>query len=311
MSRVVAVLGGNAFVTSGQHLTMDGQIQFAHQAMLQLQCLFTDDIELLISHGNGPQVGHILTRVELALGKAYSIPLEVCVAESEGELGYVLELALHNVQARLGKHRPIAALLTRVIVDENDAAFQNPTKPVGVFYSSIQAEELRKQGFAVCEDSGRGFRRVVASPIPREVPELGVIDQLLSMGTIVIAAGGGGIPVVRDGNQIRGVEAVIDKDRTAALMADQLDARLLIILTDVPCAYLNYRSARQTPIPRISPSDANQLIASGHFAPGSMLPKIEAAVQFVNRPGRKAIICDSSSLSKSLLGEAGTTVEYP
>ncbi len=197
MQRVVVVLGGNAFVTPGRRLTMDHQMQFAHEAMRQLEPLLNDDIELLISHGNGPQVGHILIRVEASLGKAYSIPLEVCVAESEGELGYVLELALHNVHADLQKQRPIAALLTQVVVDADDPAFRNPTKPVGVFYSESQAEELRQRGFAVAEEAGRGYRRVVPSPMPREIPELDVIRELMASGTLVIAAGGGGIPVVR------------------------------------------------------------------------------------------------------------------
>ena len=309
MRRVVVVLGGNAFVTPGRRLTMDHQMQFAHEAMRQLEPLLNDDIQLLISHGNGPQVGHILIRVEASLGKAYSIPLEVCVAESEGELGYVLELALHNVLADLQKKRPIAALLTQVVVDADDPAFRNPTKPVGVFYSESQAEELRRRGFAVAEEAGRGYRRVVPSPVPREVPELDVIRQLMASGTLVIAAGGGGIPVVREGRRLRGIEAVIDKDLTASLLADQLDAELLLILTDVPCAYRNFGSADREPIGQVFGDEARQLIAAGHFSPGSMLPKMEAAVQFADRPGRRAIICNSSSLHAALLGEAGTTVE--
>lgn len=156
MRRAVVVLGGNAFVTPGQRLTMEGQMQFAYQAMKQLQPLLSDDFQLLISHGNGPQVGHILIRVEESLGKAYSIPLEVCVAESEGELGYVLELALHNVCADLQRKRPIAALLTQVVVAADDPAFRNPTKPIGVFYSRSQADQLRQRGFSVVEDAGRG-----------------------------------------------------------------------------------------------------------------------------------------------------------
>lgn len=309
MRRAVVVLGGNAFVTPGQRLTMDGQMQFAYQAMLQLQPLLNDDFQLLISHGNGPQVGHILIRVEESLGKAYSIPLEVCVAESEGELGYVLELALHNVHADLQRQRAIAALLTQVVVAADDSAFLKPTKPIGVFYSQSQAEELRQRGFAVVEDAGRGYRRVVPSPEPLEIVELDVIRQLMATGALVIAAGGGGIPVVREGGRLRGVEAVIDKDLTAALLADQLDAELLLILTDVPCAYRDFGCANQEPIGRIFCADASQLIAAGHFAPGSMQPKMEAACRFADRPGRRAIICNSSSLPAALQGEAGTIVE--
>lgn len=309
MRRAVVVLGGNAFVTPGQRLTMDSQMEFAYQAMLQLQPLLIDDIQLLISHGNGPQVGHILIRVEESLGKAYSIPLEVCVAESEGELGYVLELALHNVYLDLRRKLAIAALLTLVVVDADDPAFRNPTKPIGMFYSRSQAEELRQRGFAVMEDAGRGYRRVVPSPVPLEIVELDVIRQLMATGTLVIAAGGGGIPVVREDGKLRGVEAVIDKDLTAALLADKLDAELLLILTDVPCAYRNFGYENQEPIGPIFVDDARQLIAAGHFSPGSMRPKMEAAVQFADRPGRRAIICNSSSLQAALLGKAGTTVE--
>ena len=310
MRRAVVVLGGNAFVLPGQRLTIDGQLQFAHDAMRQLEPLLREDIQLLISHGNGPQVGHILIRVEQSLGKAYSIPLEVCVAESEGELGHVLELALRNVHKEFEMRRSIAALLTQVVVASDDPAFRNPSKPIGVFYTEKQAEELRQRGFAVRPDSGRGYRRVVPSPLPCEVLELDVIQQLLSQGTLVIAAGGGGIPVVRDDGRLRGIEAVIDKDLTAALLADQLNAELLLILTDVPCAYQDFGSENQQPIKHVATHEASRLIAAGHFAPGSMLPKMQAAAQFANRPGRRTVICNPSSLNAALQGTAGTTVEY-
>ena len=271
MRRAVVVLGGNAFVTPGQRLTMDGQMQFAHEAMLQLEPLLNDDIQLLISHGNGPQVGHILIRVEESLGKAYSIPLEVCVAESEGELGYVLELALHNVHEDLQRKRPIAALLTQVVVAADDPAFRNPTKPIGVFYSQSQAEELRQRGFAVVRMPGVGIGVLFHRLCRCEVLELDVIRQLMASGTLVIAAGGGGIPVVREGGKLRGVEAVIDKDLTAALLADQLDAELLLILTDVPCAYRDFGSANQEPIGRIIGDEAQsthcrRTLCSGQYA---------------------------------------------
>ena len=221
----------------------------------------------------------------------------------------MLELALHNVYADLRRKRAIAALLTQVEVAADDPAFRNPTKPIGVFYSQSQAEELRQRGFAVIEDAGRGYRRVVPSPVPLEIVELDVIRRLMVTGTLVIAAGGGGIPVVREGGKLRGVEAVIDKDLTAALLADKLDAELLLILTDVPCACRNFGCENQEPIGRIFGDDASQLITAGHFAPGSMQPKMEAAVRFANRPGRRAIICNSSSLQAALQGQAGTIIE--
>jgi carbamate kinase len=311
MRRVVIVLGGNAFVNRGQRLTMEGQLQFAHDSMWQLRPLLDNHTQLLISHGNGPQVGQILIRVEEALGKAYSIPLEVCVAESEGELGYVLQLALGNVLARLQQPRSIAALLTQVVVDADDPAFRDPVKPIGVYYSQSAADELQRQGFAVSKDvAGRGYRRVVASPRPCELVGMEIILQLLQAGHIVIAAGGGGIPVVRLDEQLQGVEAVIDKDLTAAMLADQLDAELLLVLTDVPCVYREFGTAQQQPLHRLGTVEARQLIRDGQFASGSMLPKIEAAVQFCDRSGRRTIICDPPSLAAALEGGAGTLVEY-
>jgi carbamate kinase len=235
--------------------------------------------------------------------------LEVCVAESEGELGYVLEQSLYNVLSEIGCPRPIVSLLTQVVVDENDAAFENPTKPIGPFYDAAQAQPLREKGFHVMEDAGRGYRRVVASPRPREIVELDVIGRLLEMGVTVIAAGGGGIPVVRRHGRLQGVEAVIDKDLTAALIADRLNAELLIVLTGVPCAYRNFSTPRQEAIGRIRVDQARKLMAEGHFAPGSMGPKMDAAIQFVSKPNRRAIICDPPSLGEALQGRLGTVVE--
>jgi carbamate kinase len=306
--RAIVVLGGNAFVPRHGRLTMAGQFRFARAALSHLQPLFREDIQLLISHGNGPQVGHILIRVEEALGKAYSIPLEVCVAESEGELGYVLEQTLHNLLIEVGAARPIAGLLTQVVVDADDPAFANPTKPIGPFYSAPQAKALRRQGFEVREDAGRGFRRVVPSPRPREIVEVEVIRRLLDMRIIVIAAGGGGIPVVRENGRLRGVEAVVDKDLAAALLGETLGADLLVILTGVPCAYRHFGTAQQEPIRCITVGQARRLLEEGHFPPGSMGPKIEAAIQFADRPGRAVVICDPASLSGALAGHAGTVI---
>jgi len=309
-SRIVVVLGGNAFVRPGEPLTMRGQFDFAQSAMARLVPLLEDDRSLVITHGNGPQVGHILTRAEKALGKAYAIPLEVCVAESEGELGYVLEQSLYNVLAERGSRRPIATLLTQVVVDESDPAFANPTKPIGPFYSREQADELASHGFSVREDAGRGFRRVVPSPRPREIIGVQVIEQLLDDGIVVIAAGGGGIPVVRRDEHLHGVEAVVDKDLSSALLGIALDARLMVILTGVPCAYRDFNTPRQLPIGRIGISQARTLLEEGHFAPGSMRPKVEAAIQFAERPGARAVICDPASLEAALDGESGTIIEY-
>lgn len=307
--RVVVVLGGNAFAPPGAPLTMAGQFRFARDALASLGPLLDPSIELFVGHGNGPQVGHMLIRVEEALGKAYALPLEVCVAESEGELGYVLSQSLGNLLRERGTPRPIASLLTQVVVDADDPGFDRPDKPVGPFYDADQAAALRAEGFAVKEDAGRGFRRVVASPEPREVIDWKVIDALLSLGVVVIAAGGGGVPVTRDaGGELRGVDAVIDKDLSAALLAGLLGADLLVILTGVDGAYRDFGTPSATRIDRLTAAEARALAAEGQFAPGSMGPKMEAAARFAAQGGR-AIICDPPSLTAALEGRAGTTVE--
>jgi carbamate kinase len=314
--RTILALGGNAFASPQQPLTMAGQFEFAHAALRSLRPLLEDGRDLVITHGNGPQVGHMLIRVEQSLGTAYAIPLEVCVAESEGELGYVIEQALRNVLAELGQRRPIAGLLTEVVVDPDDPAFEHPTKPVGPYYTIKQAAELRDKGFTVAEDTGRApgelkrLRRVVPSPKPLEIIDVRIIDTLLQSGAIVIAAGGGGIPVVREDGQLRGVEAVVDKDLTSSLLGTAIDARRMIILTNVPCAYRNFGTRKQMPIGKIDIHTAQQLLDEGHFAEGSMRPKIEAAIQFSGRPNCRTIICNVETLERSGAGEACTLIEY-
>lgn len=307
--RIVGVLGGNAFVKPGVELTMAGQFQVARQVLSALVPLFDAQVQLVIGHGNGPQVGHILTRVEESLGVAYAIPLEVCVAESIGELGYVLQQTLQNILTEHGIVRPVISVLNQVVVDEHDPAFENPTKFIGPFYDAGRAAELSTAGFAVREDSGRGFRRVVASPEPLEIIEASVVRDLMDEGVIVIAAGGGGVPVVRKGNRLSGVEAVIDKDLSAVVLARAVGATLLVIVTGVACAYRNFGREDRTPLASLTPNEVRRLAAEGHFPPGSMGPKMEAAARFAETRGNRAIICDAASLPKALAGEAGTIVE--
>ena len=307
-SRGVAVLGGNAFVPPDGALTMAGQFHFAREALGHLRPLLQPGVELVLGHGNGPQVGHMLARVEQSLGEAYALPLEVCVAESEGELGYVLLQSLHNVLASLGVTRSVVSLLTQVRVDPGDPGFQRPQKPIGPVYDAARARELKARGFPVADDPGRGLRRVVPSPEPLEIIEADVIERLLSMGVIVIAAGGGGIPVLRQGDALRGVDAVVDKDLTAALLADVIGAELLVVLTGVPCAYLHFATPAQAPLRRLTPEQVRAHARDGHFPAGSMGPKMEAAARFASVPGRRAIICDPPSLPAALDMQAGTLV---
>jgi carbamate kinase len=306
--RVVAALGGNAFVRPGVPLSVDGERRFALQALTCLQPFFPPEVQLLVTHGNGPQVGHQLDRAERCQACSYSLPLDVCVAQTQGELGYLLAQALREDLTRSGVDRPVASLVTQVEVDPADPAFGHPTKPVGPFLDAAQAEALRQRGAALVEEAGRGWRRVVPSPEPRRVLDLAVVRQLLGAGVAVVAGGGGGVPVVPSGGSTAGVEAVVDKDLTSALLADALDADLLAILTDVPCAYTDYRTPQQAPVGRIQAGRARGPLAQGHFAPGSMAPKIDACARFVSRPGRRALICDPPSLASALRGGAGTIV---
>jgi len=305
---VLFALGGNAFAAGGARLTMQGQFAYAEAVAARLLPCVRNAARVLIVHGNGPQVGYILARAEAALGQAYAQPLDVCVAESEGELGYVLLQALRNAWRAQGLTREICALLTQVLVAADDPAFAVPCKPIGRVLAADEAARLRAAGIAVGEDPGRGWRRVVASPVPRAVLELDSIARLLAAGVVVIAAGGGGVPVSERHGRVAGVEAVVDKDATAALLADALDLQTLVMLTDVVCAYTDFRTARERPIGRIGRERLAALAAAGHFAPGSMAPKVAAACTFVDRPGRRAIVCAPDNLTAALAGTDGTRV---
>lgn len=307
----LVALGGNAFARPGVPLTSAGQGAFAADLATRLLPTLAATPRVLLLHGNGPQVGHMLARVEAALGAAYAQPLDVCVAETEGELGYLLAQALINALRARGQAREVVSVLTQVLVDAADPAFARPTKPVGGFYGAADADRLRAQGHALQEDAaGRGFRRVVASPRPLAVLEAAAIARLVDAQVLVIAAGGGGIPVREVDGRIEGVEAVVDKDASAALLADALDFDTLLMLTDVPQACRDFGRAGAAGIGRTTPAELAALAAAGHFAPGSMLPKVEAACAFVDRPARRAIICAPDNLEAALAGTAGTRVEH-
>ena len=304
----VVALGGNAFATGSHPLTMRGQFDLAERVATDLLPLLRDAAPLLLTHGNGPQVGHMLTRVERSLGEAYSVPLEVCVAETEGELGYVLMQSVHNVLSANGLERPVASVLTQVRVEADDPAFRRPSKPIGPFYDAGRAEALRAEGFELVEDAGRGYRRVVASPAPCEILDAEVLVALWRMGAVVIAAGGGGVPVVERDGRIEGVEAVVDKDATASLLARHLDARRLILVTAVPCAYLDFDQPGQRAIGDITPDAAEAALAQGHFSPGSMAPKVQAGIDFARSGSGECIICAPENLPAALAGGSGTRI---
>jgi carbamate kinase len=305
MNRLVLSLGGNAFTGDGEQLTMSSQFAFAESTLQPMSSLLNAETQVLITHGNGPQVGFILTRVEEALGKAYTLPLEVCVAESEGELGYVLQQTIHNIT---GGKRPSATLLTQVKVDPNDPAFQAPTKPIGPFLDEHAAQRLIDKNLEVIKDADRGFRRVVPSPMPIEIIEIDVIDKLLSLGIIVIAAGGGGIPVIETDGRLNGIEAVVDKDFASAMLATELRADRLLLVTCVDAAYINFDSPEAQPIHETTTTEMKQLVEAGHFLPGSMKPKVLAAIQYVDATGNAAVICHSADIADALAYEAGTII---
>ncbi|MGQ9477118.1 MAG: carbamate kinase [Candidatus Bipolaricaulia bacterium] len=308
---VVVALGGNAILQPGQRGTFAEQMANVRITCEQLaEMVVSGRYKLVITHGNGPQVGNILLQNELAKEVAAPMPLDVCGAESQGLIGYMIQQTLHNILAERGHEEiPIATIVTQVIVDKDDPAFRNPSKPVGPFYSETEAKRLAaEKSYHVKEDAGRGWRRVVPSPDPKAIVEKEAIRTLLENRTIVIASGGGGIPVIREGGRLIGVEAVIDKDLAGERLAADVGAQTFLILTDVEQVKLHYKTLKERPISNMTLEEAKRYYAEGHFAPGSMGPKVRAAIRFIESGGKRAII---TSLGKALLaleGRAGTTI---
>jgi carbamate kinase len=297
----VVALGGNALMRPGERGTAAEQRANLREACAALRPLL-DERELVITHGNGPQVGNELLRQERAAAEAPPLPLYLAVAQTQAEIGALIESELEPVAGR-----PVACLLTHVLVAEDDAAFAEPTKPVGPFYDEARAHELeRERGWVVVHDAGRGWRRVVPSPTPLEVVELGAIRALLESGTIVVACGGGGIPAARRGAHLAGVDAVIDKDRASALLARELAADRLVILTEVPAVYRAFGTPRQEEVRELSAEEAEEL--APELPAGSMRPKVEASAEFVRASGHEALITSPTALADALDGGAGTHI---
>jgi carbamate kinase len=297
----VVALGGNALMRPGERGTAAEQRANLREACAALRPLL-DERELVVTHGNGPQVGNELLRQERAAAEAPPLPLYLAVAQTQAEIGALIESELEPVAGR-----PVACLLTHVLVAEDDPAFRQPTKPVGPFYGEERARELeRERGWTVVHDAGRGWRRVVPSPAPLEVVELGAIRALLEAGSIVVACGGGGIPAARRGAHLAGVDAVIDKDRASSLLARGLSADRLVILTEVPAVYSGFGTERQEELRELSPDDAEALMPE--LATGSMRPKVEACVEFVRATGHEALITSPAALGDALARRAGTRI---
>lgn len=307
---ILVALGGNALEHGGD-TSVAAQQAVARATARQLVPLVQAGHTLAIVHGNGPQVGAILLREQQPDNPQASMPLNTAVAMSQGEIGYWLQQALQNELVAAGNSTGVATVITQVLVDDNDPAFQSPSKPVGPFYPDKRTAEAaaRVGKFSVKEDAGRGWRRVVPSPQPIDVIEKDCILTALHNGNIVIAAGGGGIPVVRQNNELTGIDAVIDKDASARLLAESINADMLLILTAVDTVSINYRQPDEMPLRNVTTTQLRQYIADNQFAPGSMLPKVEAAIAFADfRPGNVTIITSPSKALSALEGTAGTLI---
>ncbi|MGI9861674.1 carbamate kinase [Moorella naiadis] len=307
---VVMAFGGNAITRPGEKGTFAEQKANVTATCRQLVDLVREGYRLVLTHGNGPQVGNLLLKNEMAKDVVPAMPLDVLVSNTQGSIGYAIQQALGYELACHGLEVPVAAIVTQVVVADSDPAFQNPTKPVGPFYSREEAEKLmRERGYRMVEDSHRGWRRVVPSPKPLEIIEREAIKALTRAGIIVVAAGGGGIPVVRrDDGSLEGVEAVIDKDRAATILASQVEAEVLFLLTDVERVCLDYGLPTQREVARLTVDEAQRYLAEGQFPPGSMGPKVEAAIAFVAAGGEKAIIGSLARAAEAVAGRSGTEI---
>ncbi|HSL22243.1 MAG TPA: carbamate kinase [Vicinamibacterales bacterium] len=309
MPTAVVAIGGNSLIRAGEKGTIAEQMANVRRTADALVAMIAEGYDLVITHGNGPQVGAALLRSERAGDEAYRLPLDVCVAATQGEIGYLLQQALTERLAKAGLRRPVVSLLTQAVVSRDDPAMAHPTKPIGPFYSQRDAEARRAQfGWAVVDDAARGWRRVVPSPEPTEILEEGAIRTLVRSGALVIACGGGGIPVVRENGHYSGVDAVIDKDSVSVLLALRLQADLLVIATEVDRVYVNYRRPDERGLECIDAPSLRRLYEAGQFPPGNMGPKIAASLRFVENGGARTVITSYERLIDAIHGRAGTHV---
>ncbi len=308
----VVAIGGNSLIKDNTRVRVEDQYEAAKETCYYIADMIEQGWDVAIGHGNGPQVGFILRRSEIAhkVAGMHEVPLDVCGADTQGAIGYALQQNLQNEFRRRGIRKQAATVVTQVVVDRNDPSFQNPTKPIGGFMTEEEARRrAQEEGWTVVEDAGRGWRRVVASPLPQRIVELDAVKQLLDVGIVTITVGGGGIPVIEDeeGN-LKGVAAVIDKDYAASLLARSIGAELFLISTAVEKVYLNFNKPDQRPIDVMTVSEAKRYMAEGHFAKGSMLPKIQAIIWFLEAGGKEAIITNPENIARALRGETGTRI---
>ncbi len=306
----VIAVGGNSLILDGNHQSVADQYDAAARTMVHVADMIEEGYNVVLTHGNGPQVGFILLRSEIARQQIHTVPLDSCGADTQGAIGYNFQMALGNEFTKRGITKPVVTVVTQVLVDKDDPSFAKPSKPIGQFYTEEQAKErIAKDGWEMVEDAGRGWRRVVASPLPLEIIEENAITSLAGQGFCVVAVGGGGIPVIRDENgMLKGTAAVIDKDFASALLASNINADTFIVSTAVPRACLNFGKPDQKDLEKVTVAELEQYVSEGHFKPGSMLPKCEAIIKFIKNGGKHAIITNPENLAKAIKGEAGTHI---
>ena len=309
----VVAIGGNSLIKDEKHVTVEDQYLAAKETTLHIADMIEAGWDVAIGHGNGPQVGFILRRSEIAakVEGMHEVPLEVCGADSQGAIGYALQQTLQNELHKRKIEKSVATVVTQVLVDKDDAAFKKPSKPIGGFMQADEAKRREKeQGWSIVEDAGRGWRRVVASPLPKEIVELSTVKAMLGEGIVTITVGGGGIPVIDAGDgQYKGVAAVIDKDYASSLLAQQIKANLFVISTAVEKVAINFGKPDQKWLDKMTLSEAKQYLAEGtHFAKGSMAPKIQAIIWYLENGGEKALITNPENISRALKGETGTWI---
>ena len=310
MKKVILSIGGNALIRRGEKGTIEEQFSNARAACRVVSILMGQGLGVVITHGNGPVVGNIVIRNEAAKGFVPPMPLYISDADSEGGLGFMIQQTIYNELLKEGHLADVVTIVTQVVVDSEDPAFRNPTKPVGPYYTREEAERLEKaRNWTMREDSGRGIRRVVPSPRPRRIVEARVIRRLAEQGVVVIAAGGGGVPVVqREDGTLRGVDAVVDKDRSTTLLALETGTSTILNLTAIDAVYLDFNTPGARPIREMSAVEARRYLEAGEFAPGSMGPKVEAAIDFVEQGGEEVIITTPALIEKAMEGKAGTRI---
>jgi carbamate kinase len=312
MKTAIVAIGGNALLPAKDSGTAEGQRKRIRETCRHLAAVIQKGWDIALVHGNGPQVGNILLQNEAAQATVPALPLDICVAESQAQIGYMLQQELSNELAARGIRKNVVSIVTQVVVDENDPAMQNPTKPIGPYYDRERAEELKRaRGWTLVYDRRGGYRRVVPSPKPIDIVEKATIERLMFTGTtdwVVIAAGGGGVPVIRKNGELIGIEAVIDKDLAAAVLAKVVKEKLFVMLTDVAHVAVNFGKVEQTNIGRMTVAEARHYMAQGHFPPGSMGPKVEAAIEFLDGGGERVIITNPDNFERALEGVAGTTI---